>query len=155
MKKMTIALIATSILGSSAFAYDAALAQKMNDFYSHMDFNALSNSKLIMKPEVLMEELKKGSDIVLLDVRTKEEQSVVKLALPNSIEIPLSELFAAQNLAKLPSDKTIVVVCHSGTRATPAAFNLKMLGFKKVHILENGMVGLAQFSAPKYCPMKK
>jgi rhodanese-related sulfurtransferase len=155
MRKIAIAFFSASILGSSAFAYDTALAQKMNDFYSHIDFNALSASKLTIKPDTLMEELKKGSDILLLDIRTKEEQSVIKLALPNSIEIPLNELFTPQNLAKLPADKTIVVVCHSGTRATPAAFNLKMLGFKKVHILENGIVGFAQFSAPKYCPIKK
>jgi len=155
MRKIAIAFFAASLLGGSAFAYDTELAEKMNAFYGHFDFNALANSKLIMKPETLMEELKKGSDIVLLDIRTKEEQSVVKLTLPNTIEIPLSELFVAKNIAKLPIDKTIVVVCHSGTRATPAAFNLKMLGFKKVHILESGIVGIAQFSAPKYCPVKK
>lgn len=155
MRNIAIAFFTASLLGGSAFAYDAELAKKMDAFYSHIDFNALSNSKLIMKPEALMDELKKGSDILLLDIRTKEEQSAIKLALPNSIEIPLNELFTAQNLAKLPNDKTIVVVCHSGTRATPAAFNLKMLGFKKVHILENGITGFAQFSAPKYCPVKK
>jgi len=155
MRKIAIAFFAASILGGFAFAYDTGLAEKLDAFYSHVDFNALSNSKLIMKPEALMEELKKGSDILLLDVRTKEEQSIIKLALPNSIEIPLNELFTAKNLAKLPADKTIVVDCHSGTRATPAAFSLKMLGFKKVHILENGITGFAQFSSPKYCPVKK
>jgi rhodanese-related sulfurtransferase len=40
--------------------------------------------------------------------------------LPGTLVIPINELFTEANLALIPTDKTVVVLCLSGTRATAA-----------------------------------
>ena len=137
-----------------ASAYDAVLAQKLDAFYEKMTFEPLSKSTLLLKPEAFAEAAKKDPSIVLIDVRTPQEQAFVKSGYKNTLEMPLEELFEAKNLDRIPTDKRLVVLCHSGTRAIPAALNLKMLGFKNVQVLENGIVGMAQISSPKTCILK-
>lgn len=154
--KQKLLLIASTILlvSTSAMAYDAQLAQKLDSFYEKMTFEPLSKSHLLLKPETFVEEVTKDPSIVVIDVRTPQEQTFVKLGYANTMEIPLEELFEAKNLDRIPTDKRLVVVCHSGTRAIPSALNLKMLGFKNVQVLENGIIGMAQISSPKTCILK-
>lgn len=156
MKKTTlITLIASlTLCVTSVSAYDTELAQKMDNFYEKMTFVPLSKSTLFVTPEQFADEVKKDSSIVLLDIRTPQEQAFIRSGYTHTLEIPLEELFKAKNLDRLPTDKRIIVFCHSGTRATPAALNLKMLGFKNVQVLQNGIVGLAQISSPKTCILK-
>ena len=145
---------ALSLCFASANAYDADLAQKMDSFYEKMTFEPLSKSELLLKPEAFVEEVKKDSSIVLIDIRTPQEQAFIKSGYAHTIEAPLEGLFKAKNLSRIPTDKRLVVLCHSGTRAIPAALNLKMLGFKNVQVLSGGIVGLAQISSPKTCIIK-
>ncbi|ADR34680.1 Rhodanese domain protein [Sulfuricurvum kujiense DSM 16994] len=153
-KKFFIFVGAAALSMTSASAYDTALAQKLDAFYEKMTFEPLSKSALLLKPEAFAEAVKKDPTIVLIDIRTPQEQAFVKSGYVNTMEMPLEELFEAKNLDRIPGDKRLVVLCHSGTRAIPAALNLKMLGFKNVQVLENGIVGLAQISSPKTCILK-
>jgi len=156
MRRTTlITLLATLALSvTSASAYDADLAQKMDNFYEKMTFVPLSQSTFLLEPETFVEEVKKDPSIVLIDVRTPQEQAFIKSGYAHTLKMPLEELFEAKNLDRIPTDKRIVVFCHSGTRAIPAALNLKMLGFKNIQVLKNGIVGLAQISSPKTCILK-
>ncbi len=153
-KKILTLLGVFTLSYSSLSAYDTELAKKLDGFYEKMTFEPLSKSHLLLKPDVFVEEVKKDPSIVVIDVRTPQEQAFVKLGYKNTLEMPLEELFEAKNLDRIPSDKRLVVVCHSGTRAIPSALNLKMLGFKNVQVLENGIVGMAQISSPKTCILK-
>lgn len=147
-------LSAFAFTALSAQSYDADLAKKFDGFYEKMTFAPLSQSTLLLKPEAFVEAAKKDPTIVLIDVRTPQEQAFVKSGYKNTMEMPLEELFEAKNLERIPTDKRLVVLCHSGTRAIPAALNLKMLGFKNVQVLENGIVGMAHISSPKTCLLK-
>ena len=133
------ALVAFSLPAS---AYDADLAKKLDAFYGKLTF------------EAFVEAIRKDPSIVVIDIRTPEEQAFIRSGYQNTLSIPLSELFEAKNLDQIPSDKRLVILCHSATRAFPAALNLKMLGFSNVQVLEQGIVGMAQVSAPKTCPVK-
>ncbi len=155
MKNRLFVLAATVLLSSvSVSAYDTEMAKKLDSFYEKMTFEPLSKSTLLLKPDAFVEEVKKDPSIVVIDVRTPQEQAFVKLGYKNTLEMPLEELFEAKNLDRIPTDKRLVVVCHSGVRAVPSALNLKMLGFKNVQVLENGIVGIAQISSPKTCILK-
>lgn len=155
MKNRLFVLAATVLLTSvSVSAYDTEMAKKLDSFYEKMTFEPLSKSTLLLKPDAFVEEVKKDPSIVVIDVRTPQEQAFVKLGYKNTLEMPLEELFEAKNLDRIPTDKRIVVVCHSGVRAVPSALNLKMLGFKNVQVLESGIVGMAQISSPKTCILK-
>jgi len=153
-KKMVTLLGVFTLSCSSLGAYDTELAKKFDGFYEKMTFEPLSKSTLILKPDAFVEEVKKDPSIVVIDVRTSQEQAFVKSGYVHTLEIPLEELFKAKNLERIPTDKRLVILCHSGTRAVPAALNLKMLGFKNVQVLENGIVGMAQISSPKTCILK-
>jgi len=63
--------------------------------------------------------------------------------------IPLNELFTEANLIRIPTDKTVVVLCKSGTRATAAGIALRHIGFENVYILNGGFKALIDYMGPK------
>jgi rhodanese-related sulfurtransferase len=154
VKKFIYSTLTLSLLSMNLMAYDANKAEEFSKFYAHMTQKACADSKLFMPADKVMKMLRDKKDFVMLDVRTDGENSVLALSGENALHIPINVLFEKENLDKLPADKTLVVVCHSGTRATLAAVGLKRLGFKKVHVLKGGMVALAKANNPKNAPMK-
>ncbi len=107
-----------------------------------------------MKAGDVMKMLRDKKTFTLLDVRTDGEANIIALSGQNAMHISIDKLFKKENLDKLPTDKPIVIVCHSGTRATLAAIGLKRIGFKKVHVLKGGLVALAKANDPKNAPLK-
>jgi rhodanese-related sulfurtransferase len=71
----------------------------------------------------------------LLDVRTQDEYN--QSHLQGSTLIPLDQLSGQLN--KLPKDKDIIVICHSGSRSLSAAILLQQNGFKRVSYLSGGL----------------
>ncbi len=154
MKQTLKSTVAILLLTLSANAYDATKAQEFNAFYSHMTQKVCADSKLFVKANDVMKMLREKKPFTMLDVRTPGEAAVVSLSGENAVNVPLNVLFEKENLDKLPTDKPIVIVCHSGTRATLAAIGLKRLGFKKVHVIKGGLVALAKANNPKNAPLK-
>lgn len=151
---LRMAALTFLLLNVSANAYDTTKAEGLNKFYSHMTQKACADSKLFVKAVAVMKLLKEKKSMTLLDVRTDGEASVISLSGENALHIPISELFKKENLDKLPTDQPLMVVCHSGTRATLAAIGLKRIGFKKVHVVKGGLVALAKANDPKNAPLK-
>ncbi len=135
-------------------AYDATKAQSLDTFYSHMTQKACADSKLFVKAVDVMKLLRNNKPVTLLDVRTDGEASVISLSGKNALHIPIEHLFEKSNLDKLPTDKPVMIVCHSGTRATLAAMGLKQIGFKNVHVVKGGLIALAKADNPKNAPVK-
>lgn len=154
MKKIISSTILVAALAVNTMAYDNTKAEGFNKFFSNFTQKACADSKLFIKSEEVMKMLRKNTDFTLLDIRTKGEAGIVAVSSENGVHIPLKNLFEKANLDTLPTDKPVVVVCHSGTRATIAAIGLKQLGFKKVHVLKGGLVALADADTPKNAPMK-
>jgi len=153
LKKLIHSTVVTLLLTVGANAYDDKKAEELNAFYSHMTQKACADSKLFVKAVDVMKLLKEKKPVTLLDVRTDGENSVISLG-ENSLHMPIESLFKKENLDKLPTDKPIMVVCHSGTRATLAAIGLKRVGIKNVHVVKGGLVALAKANNPKNAPMK-
>lgn len=84
-------------------------------------------------PEEFIAIVKKlPKDVVLLDVRTKEEAE--KGRLKGAINIPKEEL--EQRAGELPKDKRIIIYCSHGFRAEWAwGLLVNYLGFKDVKFL--------------------
>ena len=154
MKQTFKSTVSILLLTLSANAYDATKAKDFNAFYSHMTQKACADSKLFIKAKDVMKMLRDKKPFTMLDVRTDGEASVISLSGDNALHLPINVLFKKENLDKLPTDKPIVVVCHSGTRATLAAIGLKRVGFKKVHVIKGGLVALAKANNPKNAPIK-
>jgi rhodanese-related sulfurtransferase len=73
---------------------------------------------------------------ILLDVRTRSEY--VQAHIDGSTLVPLDQLSASlTQLAEAPAP--IVVICHSGARASTAASALRRSGKSDVHVLAGGV----------------
>ncbi len=78
-----------------------------------------------------------GQQLFLLDVR--EPSEFREWSIPNSTNIPLSELLSEQeSLNKIPKDKTIITICPHGNRSTIAKYLLERYGYR-VRSLEGGL----------------
>lgn len=154
MNKTITSSLLIAVLSVSAFAYDVNKAQTLNNFYSGFTQKACANSKLFVEAEEVMKMLRDDKKVTMLDIRTKGEHAVISIGLKNSIYIPIKDLFKKENLDKLPTDQTIVIVCHSGTRATLAAVGLQQIGIKNTRVLKGGLVALADANNPKNAPLR-
>ena len=75
---------------------------------------------------------KKDADFVLVDLRKAEEYE--KMHIKGSINIFWLDLLKNENLARLPKDKTIFLICYVGHTSSQAMVLLKLLGYKVVSI---------------------
>lgn len=150
MKKLFMLLVMSLILAAnSAWSYDTQLAKRYEQFFSPFAGKNVSKSFQAMKVPDLLKAIKSKQDLVILDVRTWGEQVVIGFYVPGSLAIPIAELFKPENLAKLPTDKKIVVVCKKGFRASFAAMSLRQIGFKDVYIVKGGIDAIAAALSPK------
>lgn len=87
--------------------------------------------------------IENNKDILLLDVRTKEEYNTMNI--PNSINIPLNNL--EENLDDILSyiDKIAVIYCRSGKRSVTASYILNENGFKHIYNLKQGIIGYLNY----------
>jgi rhodanese-related sulfurtransferase len=76
-------------------------------------------------------------ELTILDVRSREEASGCDGCIQGSLLIPLPELETRIN--NLPKDKSIVVVCHSGSRSALATQKLLKAGCTQVANLHGGI----------------
>jgi len=148
LRKATLrtALAATLLLTSaSAWSYEQDLAASYAGLFEPVAGAAAGKALHLMKPDAFVDQIKQGKAFVMLDVRTPAEAQIYGAALPGSMAIPLNELFKAENLDRLPTDKPIVVVCKSGTRAAVAGTALRHVGFDNVMILKGGFKALNDY----------
>lgn len=87
-------------------------------------------------PAEVYEMLEEKEDFVFLDVRSPQEYEQVRL--PGSTLIPLGSLRG--RLDELPKDKEVIAFCKISLRGYEAALILKAAGFKKVRVLDGGLV---------------
>ena len=84
--------------------------------------------------------IQEKNNYVILDVRTKEEYNEKHIV--DSILIPYDEI--SDKTVNIDKDKTILVYCRSGKRATTAVEKLKRLGYTAYN-----MGGIANIDLPK------
>ena len=81
----------------------------------------------------------------LLDVRTAEEYQSGHIA--NSKHLTLADLDDIQKL-KLDTNKPVILVCLSGSRANSAVAKLKKAGFSELACMEGGISAWNQAGLP-------
>ena len=90
-------------------------------------FNSLFGHNISI--EDAKSKLKNGA--VLVDVRTSAEY--VPRHHPGAINLPMHKLGGKITTVVKGKDKTILLYCHSGTRAAAACSQLRRLGYRDVH----------------------
>lgn len=144
MKLFISFLISSFIFVTSAFAYDASMAKKFDAMFSQMTPEVLTLRPCQLSTKDILEMIKKKEDFVILDIRTPAETKLIAPAWKGSLIIPMHELFKPENLAKLPKDKKIAVLCHTGDRAAAATIALRAVGFSNAFQLRGGITEFAR-----------
>jgi rhodanese-related sulfurtransferase len=112
------------------YAYSAA---KLADFF------AATNGARTIFAKDLKAKIESGAHQLLVDTRIP--QDFASGHVPGAVNIPLAVLFRPENLAKLPTDGTpIVLICHTGHTASMALGGLVALGYNPF-VLRFAMMG--------------
>lgn len=90
-----------------------------------------------MKASELKQRLNEHEDIMVLDVREREEVAGGDM-IPGAANVPMGKVFVEASTGELPKDKKIVTVCKSGVRCEIVARELKGRGYD-IDYLEGGM----------------
>jgi len=101
------------------------------------------SSQLKVNAQKFYEKWKSG-EAIILDVRSKEETSLVSINC--GINIPLNEL--PDRYKELPKDRLIAVFCPGKIRAGIAYAFLKMKGFDNVVVLAATIDDIAALERP-------
>lgn len=88
-------------------------------------------------PKELQERLKKGDNLVLVDVREPNEWQIVRL--DGARLIPVNSVM--EHASELSTADEIVLYCKSGVRSARALHTLRQLGFRKLYNLRGGILG--------------
>jgi rhodanese-related sulfurtransferase len=85
-------------------------------------------------------------DAVVIDVR--EPSEYVEGHVPESRNIPMSQLESRVSEIEKFKDKPLILVCRSGARSSSACSRLVRMGFTKVNNLDGGVGDWAQAGLP-------
>ena len=128
MKKLSLlfcALIAAVFIAVSAGHAADDLAVKFNEVLSQAQ---AQNGWQIKAADVYTMITQKRQDFLIVDVRPMPPgQQGGKIA--GSIYIPYYEIMKAENLAKLPRDKKLILACVTGQTQNLPIVPLRVLGF--------------------------
>lgn len=93
----------------------------------------------------LWQKIQNKQEIFLLDVREPDEFSDFRI--PESTNIPLSDLFKPEVIARIPKGKEIITICPHGNRAMVATFALAKNGIAS-QTLTGGLTNWNQILNP-------
>ena len=124
MKRTILGIMFALCLAAPVFAQDD-MAKKLNDELS----KGPEEGHWWVSAEELSMWLKTGkADFLVLDVRPSEI-AFKKGHIPGAIFIPYHKVLVPENLAKLPKDKKLVLVCNTGQLQSLPVLALRILGY--------------------------
>lgn len=149
-KPLPLLLVALMLsVAGPAWSYDTAMAASYAELFAPVKGAGAGKALHLIAPDAFLEKVKTGESLVALDIRTPAETGIFSASLPGTLVIPLNELFTDAGLDRIPTDKTVIVLCKSGTRATAAGTALRHIGYENVYILKGGFKALITYMGPK------
>lgn len=148
MKNIILIIVMFLLTASVASAYDKMMAESYAQYFKPFSEKATSKSLHMIKTADFVKDLRAGK-LFVLDIRTPGETIVYGLSIPESVAIPMDQVFKPENLALLPTVGKIVIVCKAGHRAMAVSTALRHIGFKNVYTLKLGLQDLAKYLSPK------
>lgn len=149
LMQFSAVLLSALVVTMPVAAYDKGKAGEYAQMFATVQGPKAGKELHLMKAEQFVNQVRGGKQFVTVDVRTPGETQFFTSNLPGSLLIPINELFKPEQLAKLPEDKPIVIMCKSGTRATAAATALRQVGFTETYVLKGGFKALIAYLGAK------
>ena len=148
MKKFSLLVVLFLLTTSVASAYDKVMAESYNQYFKPFSEKATSKSLHMIKTADFVKGVRAGK-LFVIDIRTPGETRIYGITIPESVAIPMDQVFNAENLALLPTTGKIVIVCKAGHRAMAVSTALRHIGFDNVYSLKLGLQDLAKYLSPK------
>lgn len=104
-----------------------------------------SSSIYTIKVQDLCRLLDKGEEILILDVRGKEEIKA-KGKIAGALNVPVTDLY--EKMDEVPKEKPVCVFCGSGLRSMMAASLLKKEGWENLKVALGGLAGWNSNTCP-------
>jgi len=145
-----IAILFTTLVWS----YDTKLAESYAELFSEVKGKNSGKAMHFVIPHNFIKDIKAGKEIVVIDVRTPSETELFSMTSEKNLKIPANEIFKPENLARIPTDKQVMVICKSGARATAIGTALRHIGFDNVHILKGGFQDLSSYYGARQANQK-
>jgi rhodanese-related sulfurtransferase len=122
------------------------LLEEVNKFFEQLTPEVIAKRPCRVNPETVLNWIYSDQKVLIVDIRTPNEQSFVGFTYPYVLNIPMNELFNRKNIEKLLQygDWKIIVACRAGVRSLIATAFLRYLGFNNVYSLEGGISYFAQ-----------
>ena len=102
----------------------------------------------MMNAQMLQAKLLEKEDLLLLDVRGKDEFEGEQGHISNAVNIPVQELKARMDEIMDFEEKTVAIVCRTDKRSARAALILARHGFADVHVVRGGMTAWNEAKLP-------
>jgi rhodanese-related sulfurtransferase len=104
---------------------------------------------LELAPEVVVDRLRTGEDLLLVDVREHEEVLATGL-IQGALHVPLGQL--ERRRPELPTDRRVVLYCAHGLRSFDGARHLREHGLPDAWSVPGGLPALLRAGAPVQTP---
>lgn len=88
--------------------------------------------------------IKDRDDVLVIDVREQSEYDAGHI--PGITLIPMNSV--PSRLSEIPTDKTVVLACHSGNRSGQVFDYLKQQGYTNIHNLQGGILAWQDAGLP-------
>lgn len=134
-----------SLAFNSAWAYETERAKHYERLFSSFTDGQTGRALARIPPEQMANLIKAGNTVVFLDIRTPREQEIFPFGNASTLSYQMSEVFKADNLAHIPKDHTVVVICATGLRAAMITAGLRDIGFSNVQALRGGLTALSSY----------
>jgi hydroxyacylglutathione hydrolase len=118
--------------------YDNIIGYLSGGMFSWNTSGKESGSIETLKVQELCRLLDDKEDILILDVRGKEEIKA-KGRIPDALNIPVTQLY--ERMAEVPKDRPVCIFCGSGLRSMMAASLLKKEGWDNLKVALGGLAG--------------
>ena len=149
LMQLSAVLLSALVVTTPVAAYDQGKTGEYSQMFATVQGPKAGKELHLMKAEQFVNQVRGGRQFVTVDIRTPGETRFLTSNLPGNLLIPLAELFKLEQLATLPVDKPIVIMCKSGTRATAAATALRQIGFTETYVLKGGFKALIAYLGAK------
>ena len=146
--RVVLFAVALAIIASTASAYDETMARSYEQYFEAFAGKATGKALQLMGAAEFVDAVKAGEDVFVLDIRTSAETEIYGITIPGAVSIPMNEVFKPENLALIPDNRKVVVVCRGGIRAAVIATGLRHIGFADVYVLHKGTMALADYLTP-------
>ena len=139
---LSLVLMVGLLVSSPAMAVSNEVEEAVDSYFAN-----LPSDNAMIGQETFVEKVKAGEDLFILDIRQPDVYN--EGHVEGAINLPWGSGQIADNLDKLPGDKTIYVYCYTGQTANQTVGLLNFAGFEAKSVKFGWNLGIAKVDGYK------